>query len=83
MTYPVIDPHEDDGSGTPGRILSVVIPSLLFLLGLALFAVTFSVEEDLRAWVFAGGIAAVTLAFAIPTSIAPAREERAYPSARR
>ena len=83
MTYPVIDPREDDGSGSPGRMLSVVFPALLFLLGFALFTVTFNVDENLRAWVFAGGIAAVSLAFAIPLSIAPALEERAHPSARR
>ena len=36
MSYPVIERREDDGSGTPGRMLSVVFPAILFLLGLAL-----------------------------------------------
>ena len=55
MSYPVIERREDDGSGTPGRILSVVFPAILFLLGLALFTVAFNVG-DWGPWVFAGGI---------------------------
>ncbi len=76
MSHPVIERREDDGSGTPGRRLAVVLPALLFLGGLALFAVAFNVG-DWGAWVFAGGIAAVALAFAIPTTILPALEDRA------
>jgi hypothetical protein len=53
----------------------VVFPALLFLLGLALFAVAFNVG-DAGFWVFAGGILSVTLAFAIPTTILPALEDR-------
>ena len=75
MSYPVIERREDDGSGTPGRMLSVVFPALLFLVGLALFAVAFNVG-DWGAWVFAGGILSITLAFAIPTTILPALEDR-------
>ncbi|MBO3084619.1 hypothetical protein [Cellulomonas fengjieae] len=76
MTYPVIEPREDDGSATPGRFLSVVFPALLFVLGFALFAISFNVG-DWGAWTFAGGIVAVSLAFAIPTTIVPALENRA------
>ena len=76
MSYPVIERREDDGSGTPGRMLSVVFPALLFLLGLALFAVAFNVG-DWGPWVFFGGILSVSLAFAIPTTIVPALEDRA------
>ncbi|KQY44468.1 hypothetical protein [Cellulomonas sp. Root137] len=75
MSYPVIERREDDGSGTPGRMLSVVFPALLFLVGLALFAVAFNVG-DWGIWVFAGGILSITLAFAIPTTILPALEDR-------
>lgn len=76
MTYPVIETREDDGSSTPGRMLSVVFPALLFLLSLALFAISFNVG-DWGPWTFAGGIVAVSLAFAIPTTIVPALEDRA------
>ncbi len=75
MSYPVIEPREDDGSGTPGRMLSVVFPAILFVLGLALFTVAFNVGEW-GAWVFAGGIASISLAVAIPTTILPALEDR-------
>ena len=57
MSYPVIERREDDGSGTPGRMLSVVFPAILFLLGLALFTVAFNVG-DWGPWVFVGGIVA-------------------------
>lgn len=75
MTYPEIDPRADDGSGTPGRMLSVVVPAILFLAGLALFTISFNVG-DWGAWTFAGGILAITLSFAIPTTILPALEDR-------
>jgi hypothetical protein len=81
MSYPVIERREDDGSGTPGRMLSVIFPGLLFLLGLGLFAISFSVG-DWGFWTFAGAILSITLAFAIPTTILPALEDRAD-SARR
>ena len=76
MSYPVIERREDDGSGTPGRMLSVVFPALLFLAGMALFAVAFNVSEDWGPWVFGSAILAVSLAFAIPTTIVPALEDR-------
>ena len=76
MSYPVIERREDDGSGTPGRMLSVVFPALLFLVGLGLFTIAFNVG-DWGAWAFAGGILSITIAFAIPTTILPALEDRA------
>ncbi|WP_315094923.1 hypothetical protein [uncultured Cellulomonas sp.] len=76
MSYPVIEPREDDGKATPARMLSVVFPALLFVLGMALFAVAFNVGEW-GAWAFGGAILAITLAFAIPTTILPALEDRA------
>jgi hypothetical protein len=76
MSHPVIERREDDGSGTPGRMLSVVFPAILFVLGLGLFTIAFNVG-DWGAWVFTGGILAISLAFAIPTTILPALEDRA------
>ena len=76
MSHPVIERREDDGSGTPGRMLSVVFPAILFVLGLGLFTIAFNVG-DWGAWVFAGGILAISLSFAIPTTILPAFEDRA------
>lgn len=76
MSYPVIERREDDGSGTPGRMLSVVFPAILFLVGLALFTIAFNVG-DWGPWAFAGGIVAISLSFAIPTTILPALEDRA------
>ncbi|WP_456844620.1 hypothetical protein [Cellulomonas sp. P5_C6] len=74
MSYPVIERRE--GSSAPGgRALAVVFPAILFLLGLALFTVAFNVG-DWGPWVFAGGILSITLAFAIPTTILPALEDR-------
>jgi len=75
MSYPVIEPREDDGSGTPGRMMSFILPAVFFVLGLALITVTFNVG-DWGPWVFAGGIVSITLAFAIPTAILPALEDR-------
>ena len=75
MSYPVIERREDDGSGTPGRMLSVVFPALLFLVGLGLFTIAFNVG-DWGAWAFAGAILSITIAFAIPTTILPALEDR-------
>lgn len=74
MSYPVIERRED-GSSTPGRALAVVFPAILFLLGLGLFTVAFNVG-DWGPWLFAGGILSITLAFAIPTTILPALEDR-------
>ena len=75
MSYPVIERRENDGSSTPGRALAVVFPAILFLLGLGLFTVAFNVG-DWGPWLFAGGILSITLAFAIPTTILPALEDR-------
>ena len=74
MSYPVIEPRETE-SNNPGRALAVVFPAILFLLGLGLFTVAFNLG-DAAPWVFAGGILSITLAFAIPTTILPALEDR-------
>jgi len=74
MSYPVIERRETE-SNNPGRAWAIVFPAILFLLGLALFTVSFNIGEA-GAWTFAGGILSITLAFAIPTTILPALEDR-------
>jgi hypothetical protein len=74
MSYPVIEPRETE-SDSSGHALAVVFPAIFFVLGLALFTVAFNVDEW-GPWVFAGGLLSMTLAFAIPTTILPALEDR-------
>ncbi|UJP38556.1 hypothetical protein [Cellulomonas palmilytica] len=76
MSEPVLQRRDDDRSGSAERAVTVFFTFLLFFAGLALFAVAFSVADAAKAWVFFGGIAAVSLAFAIPTTIVPALEDR-------
>ena len=66
--------HREDETKSPGRAISFVFPMVLFLGGLALFAVAFN--YDWGAWLFVGGILLIGLAFAIPTTILPALEDR-------
>jgi hypothetical protein len=74
MSHPVIEPRDEERSGAAGRAVAFVTSMILFLLALFLFAQAFSVAEAWRAWVFAGGLAAATLAFLLPTTIIPALE---------
>lgn len=74
MTYPVIESRDEERSGAAGKAVAVVTSFLLFFIGLGLFALAFEVDEAWRAWTFAGGLAIVTLAFMLPTTIIPALE---------
>ena len=73
MSQP-IERHEGENT-SPGRGISFVFPMFLFLLGLALFTIAFNYSWG--AWLFIAGIASIGLAFAIPTTILPALEDRA------
>ena len=64
-------------NGSPANAVGAFFAFLLFIGGLVLFTVAFSVDEGIAPWVFFGGIAAVALSFAIPTTILPALEDRA------
>ena len=66
--------HREDETKSPGRAISFVFPMILFLGGFALFAIAFN--YDWGAWLFVGGILLIGLAFAIPTTILPALEDR-------
>jgi hypothetical protein len=63
-------------NGSPANAVGAFFAFLLFIGGLVLFTVAFSVDEKLAPWVFVGGIVAVGLAFGIPTTILPALEDR-------
>ncbi len=76
MSEPVLQRRDDDRSGSPERAVTVFFAFVLFFAGLALIAWAFEVADAAKAWVFFGGIVAVSLAFAIPTTIVPALEER-------
>jgi len=76
MSEPVLQRRDDDRSGSPERAVTVFFSFVLFLAGLALFAVAFEVVDAAKPWVFFGAIASVGLAFAIPTTIVPALEDR-------
>ncbi|AEE45459.1 hypothetical protein [Cellulomonas fimi] len=73
MSYPVIAPRDEDRSESAGRVVGTFFAFLSFAAGIALFAVSFT-GEDWTRWTFVGAILAVTLAFAIPTTILPALE---------
>ena len=55
--------------------ISFFFPMFLFLLGIALFTVAFN-YEDWGPWLFIAGIVSIGFAFAIPTTILPALEDR-------
>ena len=74
MSHPVIEPRDEERSGSAGRAVAFVTSMILFLLALVLFGQAFVVTEAWRPWVFAGGLAAGTLAFLLPTTIIPALE---------
>ena len=76
MSEPVLQRRDDDRSGSPERAVTVFFAFVLFFAGLALFAIAFQVVDAAKPWVFFGGIAAISLAFAIPTTIVPALEVR-------
>lgn len=67
--------HGENENKSPGRAISFFFPMFLFLLGLALFTVAFN-YDDWGAWLFVGGIVSIAFAFAIPTTILPALEDR-------
>ena len=63
-------------NGSPANAVGAFFAFLLFIGGLVLFTVAFSVDETVAPWVFISGIFAVALSFAIPTTILPALEDR-------
>lgn len=73
MSQPLIQ-HREDETRSPGRAISFVFPMILFLGGLALFTIAFNYSWG--AWLFVAGILVIGLAFAIPTTILPALEDR-------
>lgn len=75
MSQPVIEPRDDERSDAAARVVSTFFAFVLFAAGLALFTVAFS-AGDAAMWLFFGGIVAIALAFAIPTTIVPALEDR-------
>ncbi len=76
MSQPVLTSRDEARSDSAATVVSVFFAFVLFVGGLALFAVAFSVAEAAAPWLFFGGIALVSLAFAIPTTIIPALEDR-------
>jgi membrane protein YdbS with pleckstrin-like domain len=74
MTYPVIESRDEARSGAAAKAVAFVTSLILFLVGLALFAVAFQVDEAWRPWTFFGGIALVALSFMLPMTIIPALE---------
>ena len=73
MSQPLTQ-HGENENKSPGRAISFVFPMILFLGGLALFTIAFNYSWG--AWLFVGGILLIGLAFAIPTTILPALEDR-------
>ncbi|WP_426595076.1 hypothetical protein ACPPVS_05760 [Cellulomonas sp. McL0617] len=73
MSQPLFQ-HREDETKSPGRAISFVFPMILFLAGLALFTIAFNYTWG--AWLFVAGILVIGLAFAIPTTILPALEDR-------
>ena len=73
MSQPLVENGESEPT-PPGRWISFIFPMILFLLGLAFFTVAFNYKDG--AWLFIAGILSISLAFAIPTTIMPALEDR-------
>ena len=73
MSQPLIQ-HREDETRSPGRAISFVFPMILFLGGLALFTIAFNYTWGAVA--VRRGILLIALAFAIPTTILPALEDR-------
>jgi len=48
------------------KVVAFVVSLILFVGGLALFGYAFDVPEGAHIWVFAGGIAAVSLSLVLP-----------------
>jgi len=72
---PVPDDRQPPRPTSPAMAVGTFFSFVLFFAGLALFAVSFDIGHA-GAWTMAGGIVAIGLAFAIPTTILPAVEER-------
>jgi hypothetical protein len=73
MTYPVIEPRDEQSSESAGRVVGTFFAFVFLVGGFVLFALSFSGGEHVS-WVFLGAIASITLAFMIPTTILPAIE---------
>lgn len=75
MSQPVVESRDEDSVEAAGTAVATFFSFVLFLGGLALLAISFDVG-DAGPWTFTGGILAVGLAFALPTTILPALEDR-------
>jgi hypothetical protein len=75
MSQPVVESRDEDSVEAAGNAVATFFAFVLFLGGLALFAISFDVG-DAAPWTFTGGILAIGLAFALPTTILPAIEDR-------
>jgi hypothetical protein len=73
MTYPVIEPRDEQSTESAGRVVGTFFAFVFLILGFVLFAFSFSGDSSVS-WVFLGAIASITLAFMIPTTILPAIE---------
>lgn len=67
------EPHE---ARLAGRAASTVLAFALLALAFVLFGLFGSVSPAAQPWVFCGAIGALALAYAIPTAILPALEDR-------
>ncbi|WP_263730099.1 hypothetical protein [Cellulomonas sp. SG140] len=66
-------PHE---ARLAGRAASTVLAFVMLALAFVLFGLSGSVSGGAQPWLFCGAIAAFALAYAIPTAILPALEDR-------
>ena len=73
------EPRYDEEPHVPqlaGRAASTVLAFVMLALAFVLFGLSGSVSSAAQPWVFCGAIASFALAFAIPTAILPALEDR-------
>lgn len=73
---PLYPDDEDREARLTGRAASTVLAFVLLALAFVLFGLSASVATAAQPWVFAGAIASFALAYAIPTAILPALENR-------
>jgi|GEM_PF-1471287 len=66
----------DAAPEAPSRAATGVLCLVLFIGSFALLTAGFSADASTGPWLVTGGILAFSLAFAIPTTILPAIEER-------
>lgn len=72
-----IEPDDETAADRlAGRAASTVLAFVLLALAFVLFGLAGSVSSAAEPWVFVGAIGAFALAYAIPTAILPALEDR-------